>query len=199
MKICSKCKIGKEEEEEFYIFTSKQRKTPYLSPRCKSCSREDNAKRKTRKGYREWDNNYKKKLRETVPNWSELEKRRIRRFKNSHPGVFMYYNAKRRAKTKGYEFNIELIDIIIPKYCPYLNIPLIYGVKGDYENTPSLDRLDNSKGYVKGNILVVSKKGNSMKNSASFEELKTFCTNILKMIESKDIVQTTTNKEVVEV
>ena len=73
-----------------------------------------------------------------------------------------------------------LKDIIIPKICPILEVPIILGSKGNYEYTPSLDRIDNSKGYIKGNIQVISKKANSMKNSATLEELQKFCTNILR-------------------
>lgn len=43
-----------------------------------------------------------------------------------------------------------------------------------------IDKIDNSKGYVKGNIQIISMKANAMKNSASLEELHTFCKNILR-------------------
>lgn len=85
-----------------------------------------------------------------------------------------------RAKNKGIEFNIEESDIIIPDLCPILEVPFVLGSKDNYEYTPSIDRIDNSKGYIKGNIQIISKKANSMKNSATFEELTTFCKNILR-------------------
>lgn len=92
----------------------------------------------------------------------------------------MWRAAKRRAHIKGLDFNIEISDIVIPEICPILEVPLALGTKNNYEYTPSLDRIDNSKGYIKGNIMVVSKKANSMKNSATPTELQTFCTNILR-------------------
>lgn len=90
----------------------------------------------------------------------------------------IWKRAKDRAKKYNYEFNITEDDIIIPDKCPLLNIPIFCGDKDNYENSPSLDRIDNTKGYIKGNVWVISKKANSMKNSASFSELKTFCQNI---------------------
>lgn len=92
----------------------------------------------------------------------------------------MWKHAKDRSMKYGYEFNIEESDIIIPEICPILEVPLVLGEKGNYEYTPSIDRIDNSKGYIKGNIQIISKKANSMKNSATEEELIKFCKNILR-------------------
>lgn len=92
----------------------------------------------------------------------------------------MWKAAQRRARVKGIEFNIEESDIKIPKICPILEVPLVLGTKDNYEYTPSLDRINNSKGYIKGNITVISKKANSMKNSATLKELQMFCKNILR-------------------
>lgn len=92
----------------------------------------------------------------------------------------MWNRAKTRAKNHNLDFNIEVSDIIIPKICPILEVPIEIGTKDDYEYSPSLDRIDNSKGYVKGNVWVISKKANSMKNSASTEELIKFCKNIIR-------------------
>ena len=92
----------------------------------------------------------------------------------------MWYRAKQRAKKYNLDFDIQESDIIIPEKCPILEVPIILGSKDNYEYTPSLDRIDNSKGYVKGNIQVISKKANSMKNSATYQELITFCKNILR-------------------
>lgn len=92
----------------------------------------------------------------------------------------MLNRARKRAEKYNLEFNLEYSDIIIPEKCPILEVPLELGTKNNYEYTPSIDRIDNSKGYIKGNIQIISKKANSMKNLASLEELKIFCTNILR-------------------
>lgn len=87
---------------------------------------------------------------------------------------------KERAKKYGLEFNLTEEDIVIPDKCPILEVPLVIGTKDDYEYSPSIDRIDNSKGYIKGNINIISKKANSMKNCASYQELEAFCKNVLR-------------------
>jgi hypothetical protein len=86
----------------------------------------------------------------------------------------IYNDAKLRAAKKGLEFNIELSDIVIPNVCPILDIKLEHNVKHSKENSPSIDRIDNTKGYIKGNIQVISTLANNMKNSATFEQLHKF-------------------------
>lgn len=81
----------------------------------------------------------------------------------------IYNRAKSRAKKMGRDFDISLEDIVIPNRCPVLNVEFVYG---DPDWTYSIDRLDNSKGYVKGNIIIVSNRANKLKNNATKEELQ---------------------------
>ena len=73
-------------------------------------------------------------------------------------------------------------DIIIPKRCPLLDIPLqdCKGAAGD--SSPSLDRLLPHLGYVKGNIIVISHRANQIKNCASVDELMLIADNLHSII-----------------
>lgn len=92
----------------------------------------------------------------------------------------LFYSAKQRATVRGLEFTIEKEDVVLPEKCPLLGADLtnIYG-QGRVATNYSLDRIDNSKGYIKGNIQVISDLANRMKQDASIEELITFAKNIL--------------------
>ena len=111
-----------------------------------------------------------------------LENDRKRRREN--PEYFLWKAAKRRAKTKGLDFDIEVSDIIIPQLCPLLNIPIIHqtGKGCRSPHSPSLDRIKNHLGYVKGNILVVSWRANFLKSDATIEELELLLTNLKSII-----------------
>jgi len=91
----------------------------------------------------------------------------------------MWYKKK---NDKVFDFNLDIEDIIIPTHCPYLGIEL--STNFDDRNNPhyySLDRIDSSKGYVKGNVQVISLMANIMKNNASKDQLIVFAKNILKL------------------
>ncbi len=61
-------------------------------------------------------------------------------------------NSKARARNSGLEFNLEYSDLIIPDKCPILNVPFVLGAKDNYPYSPSIDRIDSTKGYIKGNV-----------------------------------------------
>ena len=89
----------------------------------------------------------------------------------------LWYRAKRRALDKNLEFSIELSDIIVPKLCPVFLVEM----ETNTEYAASLDRIDSTKGYVKGNIQVISTKANVLKNNASIKDLKTFAKWVLSL------------------
>lgn len=99
-----------------------------------------------------------------------------KRVKSETPSWRMHQRAKQRCKKSGLEFSISPDDIVIPETCPVLNMHLNMnsGRSGAYRNSPSLDRKDNSKGYTKENIWVISQLANAMKGAASIDDLHSF-------------------------
>lgn len=170
-KICTKCSVLKE-LEEFYF---DNRLSNYVS-RCKECRKKynrDNAG-KIRENNRRWRLRPEYRQRKAI-----LSKESYWRNRALH----MWTQARRNRR--GLEFAIAKEDIVIPDNCPIFNISF------DRDRfSPSLDRIDNTKGYIPGNIRVISKLANTMKNSATLQELKTFCESNLRLLE-EDIVQTT--------
>lgn len=105
---------------------------------------------------------------------------RSKDYHQKNPLQRMLMNAKKRAKRKNTQFSLTQNDICMPDICPVLGIQLkVLRVKQGgsrkgmcRQSSPSLDRIDNSKGYVKGNVIVISYKANTIKNNATLEELK---------------------------
>jgi hypothetical protein len=96
----------------------------------------------------------------------------------------MLNRARHSAKKKGIPFNLTKADILpFPKVCPVLGTPLIYGAtRAELWSTPSLDRIDNSRGYVKGNVVLVSYRANVIKGDATVSELEKLHTFYKKLV-----------------
>lgn len=103
-----------------------------------------------------------------IRNYGRLKEREKHRA--LQPEIRLIKGAKRRAKLKNLEFDLSLEDIKIPKFCPILLIPLYHNEKVVCSSSPTLDRIDNSKGYIKGNIAVISHKANSHKSDLTLAQ-----------------------------
>lgn len=84
---------------------------------------------------------------------------------------------------KGIEFDIKPEDLVMPKRCPLLGVELIMYTDTqtsheDKDKLWSIDRRDPSKGYVKGNVWIVSYRANQIKSDATLEELETIARNL---------------------
>lgn len=132
---------------------------------------------KNRERMRDWRKEYiKNATSEQKERWLKSQEKYIK----ANPERRIISLIKSRAKKNNIDFNLDESDIVIPSKCPVLNIDIHKehrgkgGKKGPQSNSPSVDRIDNAKGYVKGNIQIISIKANVMKNSASPEELLQF-------------------------
>lgn len=88
----------------------------------------------------------------------------LRGLNNCHEEIpVAWFNGKlRRAKQRDYEFTIT-IEQIWDIYIAQDKVCALSGVPIDFKGTASLDRIDNSRGYVRENIQIVHKDVNYMK------------------------------------
>lgn len=166
-KICRQCSI-KKASSEFHRHAGSRDGLQYS---CKVCQLQNN-----REYYK---SNPDKRWYRQHPEDSSA---RGRKYKENNWEKMMWVTAKHNARKMGREFEIDVSDIIIPEYCPLLNIKLTRILdSGRSPSNPSIDRIDNSKGYLKDNIMVISDKANRIKMNLSIEELKLLANNINKL------------------
>jgi hypothetical protein len=83
------------------------------------------------------------------------------------PQQRLYDAARSRAWARDIKFDLSIEDIQVPTECPVFKVPF-----GKGELAPSLDRFYPELGYTKGNVFVVSKRANVLKNNAQSWELR---------------------------
>lgn len=154
-----------------FYFTGKPCKRGHISERmisciCVECHKEDGEK--YRKNNKEKIKKYSKENRHK---YYSTENRRKKYRENVESELLNH--ARNRAKQKKLDFNLERCDIIIPELCPVFGIQIGFHAK---QSVPTLDRIDNNKGYIKGNIQVISSKANRLKNNGTIEDFKKIIT-----------------------
>lgn len=86
--------------------------------------------------------------------------------------------ARNRARKAGFEATIRVADLVWPTHCPVLGIRLVYPTRAGEggvayrPDRPTLDRWDNAKGYIPGNVFVISFRANKLKGNATADELR---------------------------
>ena len=109
---------------------------------------------------------------------SEHNKQNLRAINPSSKDEYTpFRNHMRRIKRRFKDYNVTKEDLkeLWDKQngiCPYSGLKMT--LKHGHMNSASLDRIDSTKGYIKGNVQVISMKANTMKSNASIEELVTF-------------------------
>ena len=127
-----------------------------------------------------------KDYKELNQEWEETLTERERRSRNhqvyrrGNPSKYMMSQIQRSARNRRLEFNLTLEDFYIPEVCPILGIPFNYDV---VNLCPSVDRLDNTKGYIKGNICIMSTLANRMKFQADFKLWRAFAEGTIQFLD----------------
>jgi hypothetical protein len=89
-----------------------------------------------------------------------------------------------RAKRKGLLYDRKfLLTLQCPEVCPVLGTPISFALQQGQrplENTASLDQIVPGRGYIPGNVQILSKLANQMKSNATPEQLRTFAKWVLQ-------------------
>ena len=175
---CKSCKKARREE------IKKNRELGIPTPRKKEYNKRkpdfigppEPKKLRNKRKVEQWHENNPSKSRL----YYEAKSEQFKKDRVENPKKYMISRAKNRAKKKELEFNITEDDIFIPSHCPILGVKLVPNC-GNRVNSMSLDRIDPSKGYIKGNVWVISNRANAMKNNADFELLLKFAKWVLSI------------------
>ena len=91
----------------------------------------------------------------------------------------MLHSARNRAKKKGWDFDLDLEELlsIAPDHCPVDGLPFDWKRRLDDDRTlpltvPSLDRIDSSRGYTKDNVMIIGDKWNRWKSNMNLDNLE---------------------------
>jgi len=118
------------------------------------------------------------KRRQFQREYAEKNPEKVRKWRESFQGsksdsYWLWTRAKARAVKNNIDFTITVDDIAIPEFCPIFPDIKLERSKGKCTySSMSLDRRNNAKGYVPGNIQVISNKGNVRKSDMSVEEVR---------------------------
>lgn len=132
---------------------------------CRVCAKAKSQaqRRENPEAYQAWRMKYYAKNRKRCM-------RRSVQWNKANPARALIIQARRRAKRRGIEFS--LVTVVIPEVCPVLGIPLRVGDRKVTPGSPTLDRIDPSKGYTPGNTIVVSHLANSVKYLANPSQIR---------------------------
>lgn len=102
-------------------------------------------------------------------------------------------NIRTRARQQGVPFDLTVADILPPAVCPVLGIPLVrndQGSKGGPQpNSPAVDRIFPERGYVKGNVIVVSHLANCIKQNATPDQIRRVADFYDKLLSERGIIE----------
>lgn len=141
MFVCKKC--GEEKSAEQFAYNAKGRRTM----RCRGCT-----------------NLYMRGKKQDRKPKSSAE---FRKWRLNNRGKALCASARYRASTKGLPFQLNAAEIqyrIDRGFCEATAIPFDLGPERTW-NSPSLDRIDSTKGYTTDNVRVVLWAMNAMANT----------------------------------
>jgi hypothetical protein len=157
-KCCNRCK----QYLPFSLFSKNSANNDKLSSHCKDCDKisQEKQRRKSPEKQLALHRKYQKEKRKDF----------------NYRLQMLITASKQRASKKQIEHCITVEDLkeIYPQdgCCPVFGFKLEFGDAGFRDHSPSVDRIDSTKGYTKDNIQILSWRANRLKVDATIEELE---------------------------
>lgn len=127
----------------------------------------------------------KQKQEERLKTKGRLTHRHETEFSRRCSAIFI--SKRRNAKSTKWGWKLEITDVHFPTHCPILGMKLDYSGNLRKENSPSFDRINPKKGYVKGNVLICSWRANRIKNDGTAAEHEKIA-NFLRLQKSGNVL-----------
>ena len=122
----------------------------------------------------------------------DCEKNKANKKYRLNPIPQLIFGFKKRAKSQKVPFDLTVENIRdllknAGNICPVLGVKMTISElgSGDTNYSPSFDRIYPKKGYVKGNIVIVSNKANRIKTDATVEEIRKVADFYEKLLKDK--------------
>lgn len=185
-KTCTQCHLPKPATTDH--FKRAKRSRDGLYPQCKECEKIYRDKRVDIQ--RAYNKQYYTANKPKMASWAVAYHQEHKDVRNEYSRSYyaqrrlinrrvdILTRVKSRAKKLGIPFDLTIEDIVIPETCPILGTPIVVGPprrtdsRGPRPDSPSLDRIDPTRGYVKGNVCVISNRANTIKCNATVDELE---------------------------
>ena len=202
--------MSRAEYQKEYYQKNKERLKEYRQKnkeRIAECGKEYRKENKER--IAEYDKEYKQKNKERkaeyMKEYYQKNKERLTEYQKEYdksrakPTTEVYrYFGERASKLKIksrknkilYDLDGKYLQSIYPEdgKCPALNVEMKAGYDSDWRLSPSVDRIDPSGGYVRGNVIWVSWLANCIKTSATPEQIITVG-EFYKQLEEESLTQ----------
>lgn len=123
---------------------------------------------------------YSKRKRRSRAENTEAHKAYLIAWRKRSREKLLLVAVRSRAKRHGIEFSLKQSDIKIPKYCPVLGIELGWSDGYAKAASPSVDRIDPTKGYTPDNIMIISHRANRIKSDSQPHEIQAIWRYVMK-------------------
>ena len=184
-KTCTNCKSVKPLEE----YHRMKRGRGGLKAECKTCINTRNRARWNGEPYTtkigpplsfaEISRNCRLRNLAADPLW---ERKRMQKYREADPKKVWSWYASARARSRARDRNVPYsispayLQSIAVDICPVLGFPLVYSTKATTSpnprpDNPSVDCIIPGLGYVPGNVAVISRRANVIKNDATADEV----------------------------